>query len=211
MSETLPVRGAGEATDLVALIADRDRTTHLAMRQQWPIDDALRRKATAVAVALLDHVDYRARTAALRFLVTADSVNARRERTEADERNVDTSSGRAFFARLLATPEGRELAAKLAEAQQPGLPVQTVQTDCQESDSGGVLSRVENDCSSGVSHLPIEREQASTTGDTPTVELPEATPGAQAYTTRPPDAAPPPAPLARPSRAARRRNSGRRG
>ncbi len=236
MSTTSTPLGAGgnlrrQATADEALVQDADHVLARAIRERWPISNDLRERAVATAMVLLDSLDYRARTAALRFLVNADNVNAKRERTDSQASTADRVSARDVAARLLSTPEGRALAAAQAEllgappALQTGLEAPpAIQTDSLNSDSGGVLEREPAFLASSqspytmgeqlftslpnrqpllVSGLDAEAILTGVLGAVPDT-LADSAAEATAYTSNPPEPNPPPAPPRRPSLAERR-------
>ncbi len=201
--------------------------------KRWGLTPELRRRVVACASSLLDSDNGRERVAAMRTLAMLDAIDAKRERTDSQASTADRVSARDVAARLLSTPEGRALAAAQAELLGAPPALQTsleapaeIQTSCHESDSGGVLERERTLSGCDNSPIPSRWGQVFTTAAELTAALSSpsgdpltllsATLGAlpepmaeveqpSAYTTRPPDAAPPPAPVRRPSLTERRR------
>jgi hypothetical protein len=197
-------------------------------QRRWGLTDDLRRRVVACASELLGSANARERVAAMRTLAFLDNIDAKRERNDQQAATADKVSARETAARLLSTPEGRALCAAQAEllGAPPGQPL-----DCTPPTGGDILEHEK--FVSPPFPFPYIAPPGQWFSERPTGPLatdgldclavlagvlgaaPEpldAPPpdGAAGYTTRPPDATPPPAPLRRPTLAERRAGRRRR-
>lgn len=208
MENTTSAEGGEQSQDDRRLIQSPE--LQRAINAAWPVDASIRQRVVNAALSLLDSPDHRARSAACRIILGADSLNARRERARLEANTADTSSTRAAYAQLLSTPEGRQLVLRQAELLDSAAcsenlsEVRAEPTREREREKEGwgspgppigVLLLIQD---TDVHSLLIATLGAEPDG------LPQAESQATSYTTNPPDATPPPAPLRRPSRLERR-------
>ena len=108
-----------EGQDALTLASRMDtRILGRAIREGWPIRPSLKAKAVRELEAVIDDPSAGAlrKVSAVRALIAADQVNAKREATEAATQTHAQGQHASLFRAALATPEGRAALAALTHS-----------------------------------------------------------------------------------------------
>src|SRR5262245_18984668 len=110
------IQYAGQGDGVSGIISRRDLAlARRAFREGWPITPEIRQEVVGRVLGILRAAKSPSRQlCAARVLIAADALNVRREANDVQESTAESTSVRDVAARLLATAEGRDLAARQA-------------------------------------------------------------------------------------------------
>jgi hypothetical protein len=99
-------------------------TYERAFRNGWPVSPAERREVIEKCLSILrdPSASLTRQLGACRVIVQADQCNVQRERTDQRSRGQDLREQAGVLRSILATPQGRELLAQLADLPRPEQP-----------------------------------------------------------------------------------------